>query len=212
MNWLESYLQSLGGMGPLGVLVFVLSFAGLTMLGLPLIPFAVMGGILFGIVGGTAWVIAGSTLGAAAGFLVARHLARERVAALLNRNPKFAVIDMAIHREGWKIVALLRMCPLPFGFSNYAYGLTNVPFWHYLGATAVGILPAEIVSVCLGAAGREIADVKGSTEAKVLAWIGVVALVAAIMTARKIVSKQARALRAAGASAGPRGSRSKKIP
>jgi uncharacterized membrane protein YdjX (TVP38/TMEM64 family) len=189
MNWLENYLHSIGTMGPLAALVFVLSFAGLSMLGLPLIPFAVMGGILFGVVGGMVWVIAGSTLGAAAGFLVGRYVARERVAGLVGKNPKLAGIDLAIRREGWKIIALLRMCPLPFGFSNYAYGLTNVSFWHYLGATAIGILPAEVVSVCLGAAGREIADVKGSPELRVLAWVGAAALLAAIYTLNRIVRK-----------------------
>ncbi|MFA7344898.1 MAG: TVP38/TMEM64 family protein [Terrimicrobiaceae bacterium] len=189
MTWLENYLHNLGNMGAPVVLVFVLSFAGLSMLGLPLIPFAVTGGILFGVVGGMAWVVVGSTLGAAAGFLVSRHLAREGISNLVGRNPKLVMIDTAIQREGWKIIALLRMCPLPFGFSNYAYGLTKVSFWHYLGATAVGILPAEVVAVCLGAAGREIAEVKGSPELRVLAWVGVAALVAAILTLRRIVRK-----------------------
>ena len=189
MSWLEYYLHSLVNMGAPVVVVFVLSFAGLSLLGLPLIPFAVTGGILFGIVGGLTWVIAGSTLGAAAGFLVSRYVARGWVARLVSKNPKLLLIDQAIHREGWKIIALLRMCPLPFGFSNYAYGLTKVSFWHYLGATAIGILPAEVVSVCLGAAGREIADVKGSAELRVLAWVGAAALVAAIIVLRRIVRK-----------------------
>ncbi|MEI8309958.1 MAG: VTT domain-containing protein [Verrucomicrobiota bacterium] len=189
MSWLENYLHGLGNMGAPVVVVFVLSFAGLSMLGFPLIPFAVTGGILFGIVGGMTWVVAGSTLGAAAGFLVSRYMARGWVARLVSKNPKLLLIDQAIHREGWKIIALLRMCPLPFGFSNYAYGLTKVSFWHYLGATAIGILPAEVVSVCLGAAGREIADVKGSAELRVLAWVGAAALVIAIIVLRKIVRK-----------------------
>ena len=197
MSWLGNYLHNLGNMGAPVVLVFVLSFAGLSMLGLPLIPFAVTGGILFGVVGGMAWVVTGSTLGAAAGFLVSRYAARGWVAGLVSKSPKLIVIDLAIQREGWKVIALLRMCPLPFGFSNYAYGLTKVSFWHYLGATAIGILPAEVVSVCLGAAGREIADVKGSAELRVLAWVGAAALVAAIFTLRRIVRKYWEKTRAA---------------
>ena len=190
MNWLENYLRSLGSLGSIGVLVFVISFAGLSMLGLPLIPFAVMGGILFGVVGGMAWVVTGSTLGAAAGFLVGRHLARERVERLVSKNPKLVMVDLAIQREGWKIIALLRMCPLPFGFSNYAYGLTKVSFWHYLGATAVGILPGEVVFVCLGAAGRQLADVSGSPEVRVLAWVGIAALAGALAIVRRIVQNR----------------------
>jgi uncharacterized membrane protein YdjX (TVP38/TMEM64 family) len=190
MHWLESYLHGLGNMGSLRVVAFVLSFAGLSMLGLPLVPFAVMGGILFGMVGGLTWVVTGSTLGAAAGFLFSRYVARDRVAKLLSKNPKFVVIDEAIQREGWKIIGLLRMCPLPFGLSNYAYGLTKVPFWHYLAATALGILPGETVFVFLGAAGRQLGDVNGSPAVKALSCFGIVALIGAIIILRKIVRKR----------------------
>ena len=192
MQWLETYLHSLGNLGWLGAAAFVLSFAGLSLLGLPLIPFAVAGGILFGVTGGLAGVIAGSTLGAAAGFLFSRYLARGWVAKLLSKSPKFALIDQAIHREGWKIVGLLRMCPLPFGLSNYAYGLTNVPFGQYLAATIIGMLPGEIVFVCMGSAGRQIGEVNGSPAVKALTGFGVMALVGALVMLRKIVSKRMR--------------------
>ena len=190
MQWLETYLHSLGNLGLLGAVVFVLSFAGLSLLGLPLIPFAVAGGLLFGVTGGLAGVVAGSTLGAAMGFLISRYVARDRVARLLGRNPKFLMIDQAIHREGWKIVGLLRMCPLPFGLSNYAYGLTNVPFRHYLAATVVGMLPGETVFVFLGSAGRQLGDVNGSPAVKVLSGLGIVALLGTLVLLRRIVGKR----------------------
>ena len=190
MHWLETYLHSLGNLGFLGAVIFVFSFAGLSMLGLPLVPFAVVGGLLFGVPGGLAGTIAGSTLGAAMGFLFSRYVARARVAKLLSRNPKFLMIDDAIHREGWKIVGLLRLCPLPFGLSNYAYGLTKVTFPHYLLATMVGMLPGEAVVVCLGAAGRQLGDVNGSPAVKVLTGFGVLALVGVIFLLRKIVRKR----------------------
>ena len=190
MHWLETYLSSLGNLGVLGAVVFVFSFAGLSMLGLPLIPFAVAGGLLFGMTGGLAWVVVGSTLGAAIGFLLSRYVARERFVRLMAKHPQFATIDQAIYREGWKIVGLLRMCPLPFGISNYAYGLTKVPFRHYLAATVLGMLPGETVFVYLGAAGRQFGDVGGSPAVKVLSWVGIGALVVVIIVARKIVSKR----------------------
>lgn len=190
MPWLETYLHNLGNLGFLGAVIYVLSFAGLSLLGLPLVPFAVVAGLLFGIAGGLTGIIIGSTLGASLGFLISRYVARERVAKLLNKNPKFVMIDEAIHREGWKIVGLLRMCPLPFGVSNYAYGLTKVSFGHFLIATMLGMLPGEIVFVCLGAAGRHLSDVNGSPAVKVLTGLGVVALVAAIFMIRRIIRKR----------------------
>ncbi|MEI7958855.1 MAG: VTT domain-containing protein [Verrucomicrobiota bacterium] len=190
MQWLESYLNGLSTQGPTGAFFFILSFAGLSLLGLPLIPFAVAGGVLFGLVGGLSAVIAGSTLGAAIGFLCSRYVARDRVAARLNKNPSFASIDQAIRREGWKIVALLRMCPLPFGVSNYAYGLTNVPFRHYLAATIIGMLPGETVFVFLGATGRRMGDVSSSPVAKLLSCLGGVALIGVLVLIRQVVSKR----------------------
>ena len=188
MQWLDIYLHSLKP-GVFGAVVFVLSFAGMSLLGLPLIPFAVAGGLLFGAVGGLGCVVAGSTLGAAAGFLLSRYVARERVAKLLGKNPKFLMIDKAIHREGWKIVGMLRMCPLPFGLSNYAYGLTNVTFAHYLAATVVGMLPGEIVFVFLGSTGRQL---DGSPAVKVLSGLGIVALFGVLFLLRRIVAKRVR--------------------
>ncbi len=190
MMWLESYLNSLGTQGPMGAALFILSFAGLSLLGLPSVPFAVAGGILFGMGGGLFGVVAGSTLGAAAGFLCSRYVARDRVAARLKQNPSFASIDEALHREGWKIVALLRMCPLPFGVSNYAYGLTNIPFGHYLAATIIGLLPEEVVLVFLGATGRRMGNVSSSPAVQALSCVGVVALIGVLVLIRRLVDKR----------------------
>ena len=194
MHWLQTQLLDLGSLGIWGAIVFVVSFAGLSMLGLPLIPFALAAGALFGMVGGMAGIVVGSVLGAAGGFLCSRYVARERFAKLLEKNRKFFLIDDAIRREGWKIVGLLRMCPLPFGLSNYAYGLTGISFPHYLAATAVGMLPGEAVFVYLGTAGRRMLDspegVNHSPAVQALTYLGVVAAVLVLVMIRKIVGKR----------------------
>ena len=62
----------------------------------------------------------------------------------------FRSIDGAVGREGWKIIALLRLCPIPFGLANYAYGLTAIGFWPYFLATFFAIIPANCFFVWLG--------------------------------------------------------------
>lgn len=192
-HWLETYLSNLGHFGVGSGVLFVISFAALSMLGLPLIPFAVAAGALFGLAGGLAGTVIGSTLGAAAGFLCSRYLARDRFARMLEGNSKFAVIDRAIQREGWKIVGLLRMCPLPFGLSNYAYGLTGVTFGHYLLATIFGMLPGETVFVYLGTAGTQMlhsSALHDSPAAKALFGLGLVAAVLLVAVLRNIATKR----------------------
>ena len=105
---------------------------------------------------GFAVVSAGATLGAALAFLVARYFLRHRVEEAAKNNPKFAAMDEAIGREGWKMVALLRLSPLvPFNLSNYLYGVTKIGFWPYVAASWAGMLPGTFLYVYIGAAGKE---------------------------------------------------------
>ena len=153
LNWLTSsqdYFRHLGWLG-------VLAFAGCIVLvqmipaPLPLSLMAMSGGLIFGMGGGWVAITIGTALGAAVNFLVARHVARDAFARRLAKNEKFRLIDTAIGREGWKIVALLRFVPMPFGLANYAYGITAISFWPYLFATVCAIIPANTFLVWLGA-------------------------------------------------------------
>ncbi|MDQ6624552.1 MAG: VTT domain-containing protein [Verrucomicrobiota bacterium] len=69
-------------------------------------------------------------------FLVERYAARGVVAQKVAAHRRFSVVDRAIATDGWKIVGLLRLCPVPFGISNYLYGLTGIDFWRKLARNA----------------------------------------------------------------------------
>jgi len=100
-------------------------------------------------------VLVGASVGAALSFLVSRYLARRRVEDWIQSKPRFAAVDRAVAKEGWKIVFLTRLSPIfPFNFQNYAYGLTRIPFWHYALASAIGIIPGSFLYVYLGSVGR----------------------------------------------------------
>ena len=65
----------------------------------------------------------------------------------MSRRPKYQAIDRAVTKEGWQVVVLLRLSPIiPFNVQNYALGVTSIPFWHYLGATLIGIIPG--IAIC----------------------------------------------------------------
>ena len=79
-------------------------------------------------------------------------------------SPRFAAIDEAIGRNGWKIVGLLRLSPLiPFNLSNYFYGITSVRFGAYVLVSAVGMIPGTLLYAYLGAVGQ--AGVSGRASA-----------------------------------------------
>ncbi len=136
--------------GWLGVLAYAAAIVVLQMIIVPLSPVAIAAGAGFGFWKGWVAVTLGTNLGAAVNFLISRHLARNAVQRWLGQHEKFRLIDAAIGREGWKIIALLRLCPMPFGLANYAYGLTAIGFWPYALATFVAIIPANTFFVWFG--------------------------------------------------------------
>lgn len=155
-EWVAAFNQWVEGKGVFGYLLFILAYAVATVLFFPGSLMTIGAGLAFGLWRGFLVVSAGSTLGAALAFLVARYFIRGRVEKAAKDNPKFSAIDEAIGREGWKMVALLRLSPLlPFNLSNYLYGVTRIGFWPYLGASWVGMLPGTLLYVYLGAAGKQ---------------------------------------------------------
>lgn len=152
MRALEEWIAALGVWGPV---VFVVLYMIAVVFVFPASPLTLAAGALFGLAGGTAVASAGSTIGAALAFLVARYLARDRVAKWAERYPKFAAIDRAVGAGGWKIVAMLRLSPaVPFNLQNYLYGLTGIRFWPCVLTSWVAMLPGTFLYVYLGHVGR----------------------------------------------------------
>lgn len=125
----------------LGPVVFILLYGITPVLFLPGLPMAIAAGLLFGPVWGVVYAITGATLGASASFLVARYLARDWVEAKLS-GEMWQNLDHKVGEQGWKIVAITRLIPLfPFNLLNYAFGLTRIPFAHYVAASFLFMLP-----------------------------------------------------------------------
>lgn len=124
---------------------------------MPAIPLTMTAGAIFGVAAGTAVVSASATLAATAAFVIARYVARDRVQAYAARSPKFAAVDRAIGRNGFRVVTLLRMSPLlPLAASSYLYGLTSVDLPSYVAGSWLGMLPGTVAYVAAGHYGREV--------------------------------------------------------
>ena len=143
----ETLRQLVAGHEILGPLLFVLLYTVTPTLFLPGLPMTIAAGILFGPVWGVIYAITGATLGASVSFLVARYLARDWVESNL-AGAMWKDLDNKVGVQGWKIVALTRLVPLfPFNLLNYAYGVTKIPFLHYVIASFFCMLPACIAFI-----------------------------------------------------------------
>ena len=148
MSALKDWIAGLGYWGPLA---FAVVYVVATICFIPGTILTLAAGALFGLWIGLAVVSVSSTIGAALAFLIARYLARDRVAKMADGNRHFGAIDKAIGDGGWKVVGLLRLSPaIPFNVQNYLYGLTPVKFWPCVLTSWIAMLPGTFLYVYIG--------------------------------------------------------------
>lgn len=186
-----AWVERLGVWGPV---VFVAGYVVAAVAFVPGSLLTLAAGAIFGLAKGVALVFLGATLGAAAAFLVARHLARSAIERRLAGDRRFAAIDRAIGRQGRKIVFLLRLSPLfPFNLLNYGLGLTTVRFRDFVLAS-VGMLPGTLLYVYYGKVAGDVARLAGGgAPAKGTGYYVVLGLgLAATIAVTAVVTRTAR--------------------
>ncbi len=148
---MQAWVESAGTAGPV---VFIASYAAVTVLFLPGAVITLAGGALFGPVWGTLSNLSGATLGTLLAILIARHLGVDWVTR--RAGPRLRSLNEGVSAEGWRFVDFVRLVPhFPFNLLNYALGLTRIPLLAYVLASVVFMLPGAVACIWLGYAGRE---------------------------------------------------------
>ena len=170
---LTGALAWVSGLGMWGPVIFVVIYVAACVFFVPGSILTLGAGVIFGVVKGSVIVSVSATLGATAAFLVGRYLARDWVARKIEGNAKFKSIDLAVAREGWKIVGLTRLSPVfPFVLLNYAYGLTKVSLRDYFFASWIGMLPGTVMYVYIGSLAGDLARLgAGGRERTTAEWV-----------------------------------------
>jgi uncharacterized membrane protein YdjX (TVP38/TMEM64 family) len=198
-EWLGSIVTQLSTLGPWGPILFVLLYiaASLTMAPAFILTFAA--GAVWGLWRGSIYVYIGALLGASAVHLLAGRLARSRVVAWLDRDPRVAAVRRAVAERGLWMMFLLRLSPLvPFVQLNYALVLSGVRYWDYVAAT-IGMWPTIIMYVYYGKVAGDVVALaagvapKRGTEYYVILVIG---LVATIVTTTMVTRAAKKAMAA----------------
>ena len=182
---LEHVSAWLGGLGVIGAALFAVLIAASSLCLLPASPFIIAASAVFGFSLGLLTSAVGIILGASSGYLLSRLFLRKDLADQLKERPTFKAIDQAIAEEGWKIVLLLRLCPIPFGLANYLYGLTAIPFLPYLLTSFLGAVPGLILFSHLGSAGK--AGLQALASGNLNKGVGEIALLALSVAATVVL-------------------------
>ncbi len=181
--------------GPLGWLVFTgIEFLS-TLVGI--VPGALLGvaaGAVFGLAAGFGVSAMGIMAGALAAFWLSRSMLRPWIARALGGKARMALLDEAIGRDGWRLVALLRVSPvMPFSITSYALGFSAISARDYVAGTLAS-LPPLLGYVAIGALGGLAAAARcGATIHFVLLGLGVAATCMLVAHLSKLFGRVLRA-------------------
>lgn len=206
--WLLAVVEWAREAGVAGAVVYGAVYVCGTVLMLPGSLLTLGAGFLYGPIWGTVVVMPASVAGATIAFALGRSIARGWVERRVGRSPRFAAVDEAVGRRGFRIVLLLRLSPVfPFNILNYALALTRVTLPDYVLASLVGMFPGALLYVYLGSLVTTTSELGASARppagnlTSVMYWAGLLATIAATVVITRIAREAlARALGERGAS------------
>jgi uncharacterized membrane protein YdjX (TVP38/TMEM64 family) len=174
------------GPGPFVDAVFVMIYAAVGALGLPVTVLAYGAGAVFGFWRGSILVWIGSMLGAIGGYYLARGILAKPARQLLGHYGD----KVHLHRKGNVFLTALRLQLLPvvpFGPFNYAAAISRLDPIPFFAGTALGIIPGTLMATFIG--DRFVAGAHGKSKKPYLVGGTVAALALAVSFAPKVWEK-----------------------
>lgn len=148
--WLEQHVAIieawLADMGPWAGAGFIILFVILTPFLFSVDVLCVIAGALFSLNSAIAYVLIATMLAAAVIFYIGRYMAKDKVQMLLQKHPKLTMYERLIEKNGFNVMFLLRLLPLPFALMSYLFSITRIQFLPYwLATTGIFLYNSAIV-------------------------------------------------------------------
>lgn len=132
------------GYGIFAPLVFIAMYGLLVTFGFPAVICSTVGGLVFGRFYGTALNLFGASMGASGAFWIARLIGRNFIVKKFAGVKWFDSFSQGIEKDGIYYMFFVRLLPVfPFNGVNYASGVTNLRYRHFLLATMICMLPYD---------------------------------------------------------------------
>ncbi len=116
---------------------------------LPVTPFTIAGGFIFGHFYGLLLSLIGTMLSAVLTFSMSRYLFRDRIKRWL--KGRYDGVDKGLESSGIFMIAAARVIPvIPFDAVSYIAGISNISFIDYLIGSLIGEFPGAFILTMLG--------------------------------------------------------------
>ncbi|CAI9715919.1 Hypothetical predicted protein [Octopus vulgaris] len=152
-------------------------------------------GYVYGFLRGIFVVLTCGAVGVSTAYLVLRTCCRCITVRFYSKKLE-AVIKVVEGPQGYKVIALARLTPIPFGLQNGLFGLTHVSMPVYSIASVIGMMPLALVNCYVGSTFRSMEEVWNNSSSHVtgyLVFIGQLLLMTCLMMF--VIRKARRELR-----------------
>lgn len=156
---LSKLASPLGEMGLEGILIYSGLFVILATLMVPSSLMKLVAGALFGFAGGALAGVLGAYVGALVPFYIVRKFGGRKLIERKLHEPKWRAVDAATTENGLMLTVLIRLSlVLPYNFSNYILGATDIKDRDYALGNVATIFPT-LLYAWWGAAIGNMADI-----------------------------------------------------
>ncbi|CAF0984613.1 unnamed protein product [Adineta steineri] len=114
-------------------------------------------GFLYGFIYGVIFIIIYAGIGLSVSFYVCRFILTHNYCVIKNLKATFenseiiqTIIKVLNSADGYKIIFLSRLTPIPLGLQNGFYSISNIPFRIYLFWSLCGLIPTQLIYCSLG--------------------------------------------------------------
>lgn len=194
-SWLEGFFKWMARHSIAGLFAFMALFVVGTLIFIPPALLTLGAGYIYaqiygwgpGVLAASMICFLGSSVGAILAYARSQYMMRDLIKLFSRRYPIIKAADRALRRNGFKVMLLLRLCPLiPFNALNYIGGVTSVNGEDFT-SSLIGIIPWQLLTVCIGATASNAFERRENEDQKlagiVLISTGIAfALIALIMT------------------------------
>jgi len=171
-----------------------------------------IGGFVFGMKG---WFILASAtiVGSTCSFIVSKTLLKSYVSRIAEQNKRFAALSLVLKHDGLKLLVMMRLCPLPYSFSNGAISTIPTVTWQNFALATAIASPKLLLHIFVGSRLGDIAENgdKMDGKTKAVSYISIlIGMIAGALTGYFIYSRtkvRARELEAEETEAAQHGGR-----
>ncbi len=140
------WIKKLGIWGPV---VYLLGYVVRPLVLIPSVPFAILGGVLFGSFWGALYIMVGTICSSVVEFTIVRYFIGEKAKQFLKKRAQG--ISQVVKNNGFVTVFFVRLIPnVAFDLQNCGLALAPIKFSDYFYGTIFGCLPACIFYASFG--------------------------------------------------------------